>query len=117
MIEDSIEDALIKAMKRGVDVRVITNLGEIRWCHYEYAYSDSFDRLKYEGVKVKPYVSPNNTMRYKFMVIDGRAVIVGSYGYFTPDEDPEDLLVIKDPRVVKRYFIKFREIWTKGYEG
>ena len=68
---EPIADALIKAYKQGVKVRVFTE--------NDYAEEEQIIRLKNEGIPVRDDGDNEALMHHKFLVIDGRYVWTGSY--------------------------------------
>jgi len=71
---DSIGDALIKARERGVKIRVIFERDQVnQWSEYS--------RLKSAGIPVMLDENPAY-MHNKFMVIDGKVVLTGSYNSY-----------------------------------
>ncbi len=106
---DSICDALVNAYKRGVNVRVILEKNQInQWSEYS--------KLKRNGIKVMLDRNPRY-MHNKFMVIDGKVVLTGSYNY-TKEADTrndENLIVIISGKVAKAYEDEFEEMWGGKY--
>jgi len=106
---DSIGDALIEAQSRGVAVRVILERSQVnQWSEYS--------RLRSAGIKVV-LDENDNYMHNKFMVIDGKVVLTGSYNYTkqADTQNDENLIVIEDSRVAKAYEDEFNEMWSGIY--
>ncbi|MGB9631254.1 MAG: phospholipase D-like domain-containing protein [Candidatus Methanodesulfokora sp.] len=106
---DSIGDALIEAKKRGVVIRVIFERSQVnQWSEYS--------RLKSEGIQVM--LDENDAyMHNKFMVIDGKVVLTGSYNYSkqADTQNDENLIVIEDGKVARAYEDEFNEMWSGIY--
>lgn len=106
---DSIGDALIEAHKRGVAIRVIFERSQVnQWSEY--------NRLKSAGIQVM-LDENDNYMHNKFMVIDGKVVLTGSYNYSkqADAQNDENLIVIEDKGVAKAYEDEFNEMWSGIY--
>jgi len=77
------------------------------------------DSLKKAGIKVK--ISPNHAgrMHHKVIIIDGRAVITGSYNFSGNAEmhNDENVLIIDSKDVAAKYGEEFQRCWdgVKGY--
>jgi phosphatidylserine/phosphatidylglycerophosphate/cardiolipin synthase-like enzyme len=102
-----IAEALAKAEKRGVEVRMYLDKSQRKgkWSKSSY--------LAKNGVEIR-YKKGNGLMHHKFAVIDEKVLITGSYNWTKAAEgrNDENLLVIYDEKVVKRYLCKFKELWN-----
>jgi len=105
---DSIGDALIRAHKREVEVKVVFEEDQIT------RYSE-YQRLKAAGIDVKNDTNPR-LMHDKVMIIDGIIVITGSYNYSRSAEEynNENLIVILNDRVASIYEEEFQKIWRQS---
>ncbi len=106
---DQIADALIRAHRRGVEVRVVIEAGQANVRGSEYT------RLRDAGVSVR--IDGNSgLMHHKFVVVDGEAVITGSYNFSAAAEDrnDENLLVIFDRRIAALYAQEFERVWAQA---
>jgi phosphatidylserine/phosphatidylglycerophosphate/cardiolipin synthase-like enzyme len=56
-------------------------------------------------------------MHNKFMVIDGKVVLTGSYNYSkqADTQNDENLIVIEDGKVARAYEDEFNEMWSGIY--
>lgn len=103
-----VADALIEAHKRGVNVRVIME---------ERVDSESgkaiFERLKGAGVKTKWANQASFTLTHsKFMVIDGKKVLVGSMNFSGAALlTNREAGIILDGKAVEAYLRIFEEDW------
>ncbi len=108
---DWLGDALVRAHRRGVDVRVITDRNQS-----EDTLVD--DRLRAAGVEVIEASNQNGpftAMHQKFAVIDGHTTLVGSYNWtFTATMyNYEDLAVIADdPEVAAAFEGEIGRLWA-----
>jgi phosphatidylserine/phosphatidylglycerophosphate/cardiolipin synthase-like enzyme len=102
-----IAEALVKAEKRGVEVRMYLDKSQKKgkWSKGSY--------LAKNGAEIR-YKKGSGLMHHKFAVIDGKVVITGSYNWTKAAEvrNDENLLVIYDEGIVKRYLRKFKELWN-----
>ena len=106
---DNIGDALIRAKNRGVDVKVVIEKDQAGIQGSEY------ERLLNAGVDVRldgnPYL-----MHHKFMIVDGKIVVTGSYNwsYSAEERNDENLVVILSPSIAKLYEDEFNRIWYQA---
>ncbi|BAT71926.1 phospholipase D/Transphosphatidylase [Thermosulfidibacter takaii ABI70S6] len=109
-----IAQALVRAFKRGVRVRVVMDkkfAQGSRYAKYEY--------LKRKGIPVK-LVSPPpgprgrvGLMHHKFAVIDGKVLLTGSFNWTASAEklNYENLLVFYSQRIAALYEKEFKKFW------
>lgn len=99
-----IADPLADAMKRGVEVRVIMDGGNIGGI-----YSD---KSIFAGSPVPIWRDDTHKeFHHKVMLIDGKVLITGSFNFTTQAEDTngENLLIIKDhPKLYGAYLAEFQ---------
>jgi phosphatidylserine/phosphatidylglycerophosphate/cardiolipin synthase-like enzyme len=93
--------ALVRAKRRGVDVRVIVDRGQL---HQDRNDSFRIANLASAGVPVLVDTVPG-LMHNKLMVIDGETVLTGSFNYTWGAEhrNAENLLVVHDPALAAEY--------------
>jgi phosphatidylserine/phosphatidylglycerophosphate/cardiolipin synthase-like enzyme len=106
---DSLGDALIRARDRGADVKVVIEReqAEVKGSEYE--------KLLEAGVDVR--LDGNQyLMHHKFMIVDGRIVVTGSYNwsYSAEERNDENLIVISNPDVVRFYEAEFQRVWGQA---
>jgi len=93
--------ALIRAKRRGVDVRLIVDSGQL-----QQDRNDSFRvaALASAGIPVLVDTVPG-LMHNKIMVIDSETVLTGSFNYTWGAEhwNAENLLVVHDPALAAEY--------------
>jgi len=115
--------ALVRSVKRGVDVMVVLDAGEAQ---------NDFSKIEFfkkKGVKVKQdlYLLKKHKerfekmfppkMHHKFAVIDGRVVITGSYNWTASAEknNYEDCLIFSNAeKLADRYLKRFKELWERN---
>jgi len=72
---DSLLRELVRAKRRGVDVRVVVD---------DITYREFYDTIRYlkeNGVPVRLDPSPDRTMHVKIVIVDGKIVVVGSHNW------------------------------------
>ena len=106
---DSLASALIRAHQRGVEVRVVIEMEQANVRGSEY------ERLRSAGVAVR-LDGNSDSMHHKFMVVDGRVVVTGSYNWSAAAEDrnDENLIVIYDQGVAALYSREFERVWSQA---
>jgi len=94
-------NALVRAKRRGVDVRIIVDRGQL---HQDRNDSFRVASLASAGVPVLVDSVPG-LMHNKVMVIDGETVLTGSFNYTWSAEhwNAENLLVLHDPALAGEY--------------
>ncbi len=116
-----IAEALVRAKKRGIDVRVL-----IDGCQEASSgrFDDAIDALEKGGVTVRRVFADGNKKKgkndstrtrfhHKFCVIDGERVITGSYNWTVQGdvENHENLLILSGKTTAATYAARFEEIW------
>ncbi|MCX8203204.1 MAG: phospholipase D family protein [Nitrososphaeria archaeon] len=106
---DDIADALVRAVNRGLEVRVVIERDRA------YETGSEYLRLKNNGVDVR-LDGNSGLMHHKFIVIDGILLITGSYNFSGAAEDrnDENVIVILSERVAARYRSEFERIWSQA---
>jgi phosphatidylserine/phosphatidylglycerophosphate/cardiolipin synthase-like enzyme len=109
----NINAALVNAVKRGVRV---TLKYDARQEDLE-AMKDSIAYLKKHGVKCLPikFADEHGSMHNKFMVIDRKLVLTGSYNYTVPASvmNYENLVVIESQKTAETFAAEFEKIKDK----
>lgn len=106
--DDFIANALVLAYKRNLKVRIITDNDKT-----EDKGSD-IDRFHKEGLDVK-IDDTSHHMHHKFMVVDGKVAITGSYNWTRSAAkfNHENLLLTRDQAVVKAFKKEFEDLWIE----
>ncbi len=108
----SLVDALIRAKERGVDVYVVTD-------RKQSVTTDEDERLSAVGIPVVEALNettPFTAMHHKFVVVDGRRTLTGSYNwsYTGTFHSYEDLAVFADDTEVAAAFEgEFARLWQR----
>ncbi|MDY7032923.1 MAG: phospholipase D family protein [Thermodesulfobacteriota bacterium] len=109
--------ALTKASKKGIDVKVILDKEKA---------SGSYSKSKFllnkglhiqfrEGIQRRGRDNKIGLMHNKFVIIDGKIVITGSYNWTASAElwNYENLLIIWSAKIAKLFEMEFMRLWTK----
>ena len=108
---DEVADALIRAKERGVLIRVIFDNQQAA-----NQYSED-EKLLDSGIPVV-IKSGSGYMHNKFIVIDRKKVLTGSFNYSSnaDTKNDENLILIISEEIAKQYFDEFEEIWQEASE-
>jgi len=111
----NVTQALLDAKKRGATVRVVTDIDEALNDPKE---NPSFKQLEKAGIKVVGG-NPNAIMHDKFVVVDGKAVWMGSWNFTTNDtyRYNNNGILIQSPELAKNYTVTFEKMFKDGKFG
>lgn len=106
LTDKSLINSLIKAKKRGIDVRIILDAT----CASGYFSKHKYMREQGVPVKVENW---GGKLHSKSAVIDDEYVIIGSMNWTKQgiNQNDENLLIIKNPKLAKSYKKLFLEQW------
>lgn len=107
-----IAQALVKARNRQVRVRLVFDKSQAI-----QTYAKAPHLIK-QGFEVR-YHTGDGLMHNKFAIIDGHLLITGSFNW-TPTADhknEENLLIVKDAAIIKKYQERFDYLWGQAREG
>ena len=104
--DDRISRAIVDAMKNGVDIRIISDNFKI-----EDSGSDILD-LSRVGIPVKLDTTENH-MHHKFMIVDKKIVLTGSYNWTRSAAlyNQENIISTEDEEVVLKFSNEFEKLW------
>jgi cardiolipin hydrolase len=104
--DDSISESILRAHKRGVGIKVITDNDK------SFDLGSDIQRLAKAGIAVKMDDTTDH-MHHKFMVVDDNAVLTGSYNWTrsAAQYNHENILLTKDDNVVKSFLTEFEKLW------
>lgn len=107
-----IAQALIKAKKRDVKVRIAMDNDQIK---------DHTSKSRYlisKGITVKFHMGPG-LLHDKFAVIDDKTVITGSFNWTNAADkkNAENLLILNDKSLAQKYKNQFKIIWSQSGES
>jgi mitochondrial cardiolipin hydrolase len=107
--------ALGAARQRGVLARLCLNFND----HYDEnrAAQDMLRRHSIAFRLLGGRTGTGSKMHHKFVVVDGRAVAVGSYNWTLESEQSnyENLLLLRSPLVAAAYSDEFEALWKEGW--
>ena len=107
--DDRLSDAIQRAHRNGLTVRVISDNDKME------DKGNDVERLALSGIDIRIDRSPDH-MHHKFMVVDGKTVLTGSYNWTRSAEtrNEENLVSIDDPYLASQFMDEFERIWTNG---
>ncbi len=107
-----IAQELVKAKERGVTIRIFLDQNQ-----ENASYSKSRYLIK-RSIEVRFYIG-KVLMHNKFAIIDNKVLITGSFNW-TPTadkENQENLLILTDKDLIKKYSERFELLWKNGRKG
>jgi hypothetical protein len=107
---DAIREALIAAKSRGIAIRIIADSSQADEAGAEIA------TLENAGFQVKRTSGlSGGIMHNKYMIIDGKLLVTGSYNWSANAEDRnyENAVFIQGSSLTQKYTDDFDRIWTK----
>lgn len=104
--------ALRDAQRRGVKIRIVTDAQQADQQHSEIPFLYRHQ----VPIRVLGGGRGQGLMHHKFAVFDGHLVVTGSYNWTASAEryNRENLVVLEDPLVTKRFQEEFNRLWTEG---
>jgi len=112
MSSADIVDALCQARLRGVDVYAVFDDSQ----RQSFRYLQYGIQMRVHGIPVR-YGFPNQgKMHSKFAVVDGRAVLSGSYNWTESAEhlNTEDMTILRSAATAHSYETQFARIWNES---
>lgn len=108
LTNDEFAEALIRAHKRGVEVKVLIDRIQAAG-----RYADD-EKLEKAGVELRRSKG-SGLMHNKFAVIDGIIIYTGSYNHTSnaTTRNDENYIIIKDQEIAETYEKQFQKIWEK----
>ena len=106
-----IAQAILIAKDRGVDIKIYLDRSQV---NAKYSKSRYFINNVIKNIRIS---SNNYIMHNKFAVIDNEMVITGSYNWTASagERNDENLLVIDDKNIIKKYQNQFNNLWNNKY--
>lgn len=104
--DDRITNALIEAKNNDVTIRIITDNDKVK-----DEGSDIKD-LFYNCIDVKIDNTPNH-MHHKFMIVDQKMVLTGSYNWTrsAAKYHQENIISIEDEYIASKFLNEFNRLW------
>jgi len=102
--------ALSEAIKRGVKVRIILD-GDIA----RKAYSID-EWLAGEGIDVRLILVKGGCLHHKFMIIDGKILMTGSYNFTNESEfrNHEAAVLTNNKALIQSFTAEFERLWNQS---
>jgi len=106
--DDRISNVIRNAFKRGLGIRIISDN------HKMLDLGSDIQDLANEGMDVKIDTTPFH-MHHKFMIIDGKKTLTGSYNWTRSAEEKneENIVLINDIRTATTFQLEFEKLWEK----
>jgi len=105
---DTIGDALIRAHRRGVEVRAVLEPQQIS------VYGE-YPKIRAAGIPVRNGTAPG-LMHNKIAIIDDLIVITGSYNWSSAADtnNDENMIIIRDALLAQIYKEYFLKVWARS---
>lgn len=106
--DDRITDAIITAHQKGVNIKIITD-NDKSWDE-----GSDIKQLARAGVAIKMDSTPNH-MHHKFMVVDNKSLLTGSYNWTLSAMryNHENILITEEAGVVRSFLKEFENLWRQ----
>ena len=106
--DDRITKSLLTAHQRGVKIQLITDNDK------SLDLGSDIQQLKRAGIPTRMDATPNH-MHHKFMIVDNRAVITGSYNWTRSAArfNQENILLSREVNVIKSFQEEFAKLWRE----
>ena len=106
---DDLAGEIIKAHKRGVKVRIITDDESMQ------GKGADAQRCSDEGIPTRTDDAPQYHMHNKFMVVDSSFLVTGSFNWTfqAGSHNQENLVVIDGEYFIKKYNEEFNKLWAQ----
>ncbi|HWA34521.1 MAG TPA: phospholipase D-like domain-containing protein [Cyclobacteriaceae bacterium] len=106
--DDIITEALIKAKRRGINVLIVTDNDKL------FDLGSDIIRLSGEGVEIK-VDNTSNHMHHKFMLVDDRTLLNGSYNWTrsAAKYNQENIIVTSDREMISLFQKEFNKLWDE----
>jgi phosphatidylserine/phosphatidylglycerophosphate/cardiolipin synthase-like enzyme len=109
--EPTLSDALIRAKRRGVSMRVIMDSLQAG------GSGSQVDELINANITVKPMrgIKANGIMHHKIAIYDGSVVQTGSFNWTDNASccSWENSVFLADQKIVRRYQVEFDRMWNR----
>ncbi len=104
--DDYITDAIIGSHERGTQIKIITDNDK------SLDEGSDIEQIAKLGIAVKMDRTTDH-MHHKFMLVDGKALITGSYNWTRSAAkfNHENILLTREVRVVKSFLKEFDQLW------
>ena len=105
--DNDIAKEIMTAHKKGISVKIITDNDK------SFDLGSDIEQMANSGIATKIDNSPSH-MHHKFCIIDNDTLITGSYNWTrsAAERNQENILINKEPKVIKSYFKEFDKLWN-----
>ena len=105
--DNEIAEAIIAAHGKGLPIRIVTDNDKL------FDRGSDIRLLKQNGLDIK-VDNTRHHMHHKFMIIDGRRVLTGSYNWTrsAAEYNQENIIISSEPGAVKDYSTEFNRLWS-----
>jgi mitochondrial cardiolipin hydrolase len=109
--DDHISGAIANAFRKGVDIRIITDNDK------SFDHGSDIERLADVGIAIRADLTRNH-MHHKFMVVDEKSVITGSYNWTSSAAkfNHENILLTREGGIVNQFTDEFDKLWSEMTE-
>ncbi len=106
--DDLISKSILDAHQRGKEIRLITDNDK------SLDLGSDVEQLSKAGISIKMDETRNH-MHHKFMVVDDRSLVTGSYNWTRSAAmyNHENILLTQDPGAVRSFLKEFDGLWQK----
>jgi cardiolipin hydrolase len=106
--DDHIADAMVRAQRRGVKIRVITDDAK------QFDPGSDVERLEGAGIAVRTDKSDHH-MHHKFALFDGALLLTGSYNWTRSAalHNEENFVLTTEVKLIKSFAQLFETLWEK----
>lgn len=110
--DDNISDALLRAHKRGVAVRIISDDDKSQ------DMGSDIDRFIRSGLNVRMDNEPSH-MHHKFAIFDQRTLVNGSFNWTRSASkyNREDIVINSNEELIGKFLTVFEYLWNSYKEG
>lgn len=109
---DELADALLERYQAGVEIAGVVEARQV-----DTNIGSEYERLRSAGLDVRLDGNPDN-MHHKVFIIDGQAVVTGSYNFSRSAEErnDENTLVVHNTEIAALYLDEFRQVYAQAQE-
>ncbi len=108
--------ALCEAQRRGVFIRLIVDRGKFE---YNEDARNLLNKSPFPFCLAQGREGARSKMHHKFVIVDGRIVLTGSYNWTFASEEQnyENLLILQDPLLADLHRQEFDSLWASVTEA
>jgi cardiolipin hydrolase len=105
--DDQISEAILAAHKKGIDIRILTDNDKA------FDVGSDIGKMSTAGVVIKIDNTANH-MHHKFMIVDDRVLLTGSYNWTNSAAryNQENIIITRERELVKLFIKEFERLWN-----